>query len=57
MPGARPESNGPVWAVTAWRASNSRVDRGGAAGAVTGEAGVSIASAVSVIGDQSYRRA
>ena len=25
MPGARPESIGPVWAVTAWRASTSRV--------------------------------
>lgn len=30
MPGARPESNGPVCAVTAWRASTSRVPRVGA---------------------------
>jgi hypothetical protein len=50
MPGVRPESIGPVWAVTAWRINTSRVGFGCAAAPSAGGLAPSGAGASGVVG-------
>ena len=59
MPGSRPDSSGPVWAVTAWRARTSRVTTGagvgGPAPSGVGASTVGAAAVTSGIGLRWYR--